>query len=64
MPVVEVSPESRVISRARLAARVSCDLASTHVWMAIGQKAWAPKISSPPIRTVRMSGPALHFGVK
>src|ERR1700682_7975 len=34
------------------------------VWMAIGQKAWAPKISSPPIRLVRMSGPALHFGVK
>ena len=33
------------------------------VWMAIGHKAWAPKISSPPIRLVRMSAPALHFGV-
>lgn len=33
------------------------------VWMAIGHKAWAPKISSPPIRLVRMSGPALQFGV-
>ena len=34
------------------------------VWMAIGHKAWAPKISSPPVRLARMSGPALHFGVK
>src|ERR1700693_2519679 len=34
------------------------------VWMAIGHKAWAPKISSPPVRLVRMSGPALHFGMK
>jgi predicted transcriptional regulator of viral defense system len=34
------------------------------VWMAIGQKAWAPKVSAPPIRLVRMSGPALHYGVK
>src|SRR5258705_488251 len=33
-------------------------------WMAIGQRAWAPKISSPPIRLIRMSGAALHFGVK
>jgi len=33
------------------------------VWMAIGHKAWAPKISSPLIRLVRMSTPALHFGV-
>ncbi len=34
------------------------------VWMAIGHKAWAPKVSSPPVRIVRMSGPALHFGLK
>jgi predicted transcriptional regulator of viral defense system len=34
------------------------------VWMAIGQKAWAHKVSSPPIRIVRMSHPTLHFGVK
>jgi len=32
--------------------------------MAIGHKAWAPKFSSPPVRIVRMSGPALHFGMK
>src|SRR5260370_41114078 len=31
-------------------------------WMAIGHKAWAPKLSSPPVRIVRMSWPALHFG--
>ncbi len=32
--------------------------------MAIGHKAWAPKVSSPPVRILRMSGPALHFGLK
>lgn len=36
--------------------------APREVWMAIGHKAWAPKISSPPVRFMRMSGPALHFG--
>jgi len=35
-----------------------------HVWMAIDVKAWAPRVTSPPLRFVRMSGPALHFGVK
>jgi predicted transcriptional regulator of viral defense system len=34
------------------------------VWIAIDHKAWAPKVSSPPVRIVRMSGPALHSGVK
>ena len=34
------------------------------VWMAIGHKAWAPKVPSPLVRIVRMSGPALHFGMK
>ena len=34
------------------------------VWLAIGQKDWAPKISAPPIRLIRMSGPALQFGVR
>ena len=34
------------------------------VWMAIGVKAWTPKITSPPIRFMRMSGRALHFGMK
>ena len=34
------------------------------VWMAIGHKAWAPKVSSPAVRIVRMSAPALHFGMK
>ena len=32
------------------------------VWMAIDHKAWAPKISTPPVRLVRMSGLALQFG--
>lgn len=35
-----------------------------HVWMAIDGKAWAPRVVSPPVRLVRMSGAALHFGVK
>jgi predicted transcriptional regulator of viral defense system len=34
------------------------------VWIAIGQKAWAPKSSSISIRLVRMSGHSLSFGVK
>jgi len=34
------------------------------VWMAIGVKAWTPKITSPSVRFVRMSGKALHFGLK
>ena len=34
------------------------------VWIAIGPKSWAPKASSPAIRLVRMSGHALHFGLK
>ncbi len=29
---------------------------SHEVWMAIGHKAWAPKVSSPPVRIMRMSG--------
>jgi len=32
--------------------------------MAIDVKAWAPRVTSPAVRFVRMSGPALHFGVK
>jgi predicted transcriptional regulator of viral defense system len=34
------------------------------IWMAIGVKAWAPRVTSPPMRLVHMSGPALRFGVK
>jgi hypothetical protein len=34
------------------------------VWMAIGHKAWARKVSSPSVRVVRMSGPVIHFGMK
>ena len=34
------------------------------VWMALDVKGWTPRITSPPIRFVRMSGSALHFGVK
>src|ERR1700691_508874 len=34
------------------------------VWMAVDVKAWAPRVKSPPVRFVRMSGRALRFGVK
>jgi len=34
------------------------------VWMAIGQKSWAPKNSSISIRLVRMSGQSLRFGIE
>ncbi|MFZ0884846.1 MAG: type IV toxin-antitoxin system AbiEi family antitoxin domain-containing protein [Candidatus Acidiferrales bacterium] len=35
-----------------------------HIWIAINVKAWAPRVTAPPVRFVRMSGPALRFGVK
>jgi predicted transcriptional regulator of viral defense system len=34
------------------------------VWIAIDVKAWTPRIVSPKTRFVRMSGPALQFGVR
>ena len=34
------------------------------VWIALGVKAWAPKISSPAVRIVRFSGKAFHFGTE
>ncbi len=34
------------------------------IWMALGAKAWSPKITSPAIRLIRMSGAAFSFGVK
>lgn len=38
--------------------------APNQVWIAIDVKAWMPRILSPKTRFVRMSGPALQFGVK
>lgn len=34
------------------------------VWMAIGQKAWRPRVEYPPLRIVRFSGAALREGVE
>jgi predicted transcriptional regulator of viral defense system len=34
------------------------------VWLAIGAKAWQPKLASPALRIVRFSGPALTTGVE
>lgn len=34
------------------------------VWLAIGLKAWKPDVSSPPLRIVRLSEPALSYGVE
>ena len=34
------------------------------VWIAIGQKSWAPKAFPSSVRLVRMSGQALHFGIR
>lgn len=34
------------------------------VWIALDVKAWAPKIVYPPVRIMRFSGDALHFGVE
>lgn len=34
------------------------------VWMAIGQKSWAPSVSYPPLRIVRFRAPNLELGVE
>lgn len=34
------------------------------VWMAIGRKAWRPRIGHPPLRLFYLSGPALAEGVE
>jgi len=34
------------------------------VWLALGEKAWAPKVDHPPLRIVRFSGPALTTGIE
>jgi predicted transcriptional regulator of viral defense system len=34
------------------------------VWLAIGDKAWLPKLDYPPLHIVRFSGPALTTGVE
>jgi len=36
----------------------------SQVWIAIDVKAWTPRVVSPATRFIRMSGPALHSGVK
>ena len=34
------------------------------VWMAVGVRAWAPRVDYPPLRIVRFSGSALTGGVE
>jgi predicted transcriptional regulator of viral defense system len=34
------------------------------VWMALGRKAWRPKIDDPPLRLIYLSGPSLREGVE
>lgn len=34
------------------------------VWVALDFKAWAPKIASPPVRIIRLSGEVLHYGIQ
>jgi predicted transcriptional regulator of viral defense system len=36
----------------------------SRVWLAVDQKAWAPRLAYPPIRLVRFSGEALTSGVE
>jgi len=36
----------------------------SQVWLAVDQKAWAPRLAYPPIRLVRFSGEALTAGVE
>jgi len=34
------------------------------VWLAIGEKAWRPRMDYPPLRIVRFSSTALEFGIE
>ena len=34
------------------------------VWLAIGEKAWRPRVEFPPLRIVRFSQPTLEAGIK
>lgn len=34
------------------------------IWLAIGEKAWRPRLTAPPLRIVRFSGRALREGVE
>jgi predicted transcriptional regulator of viral defense system len=34
------------------------------VWMAIDRRAWRPQVKHPPLRLVRISGPALREGIE
>ena len=34
------------------------------VWMALGAKAWQPRVDYPPLRIVRFSGESLEYGVE
>lgn len=36
----------------------------SEVWMAIDRRAWRPRVEHPPLRLVRLSGPALREGVE
>lgn len=36
----------------------------SEIWVALDFKAWTPKISSPPVRIIRLSGEALRYGVQ
>ncbi len=76
LPDAEVS-ENRMLAEAskRAPCGVVCLLSALRfhglttqnpyqVWLAIGHKAWAPKIDGPPLRIVRMSGPAMEDGVE
>lgn len=38
--------------------------APKEVWLAIGEKAWRPRLTSPPPRIVRFSGRALREGIE
>lgn len=38
--------------------------APREVWLAIGEKAWRPRLTSPPLRIVRFSDRALRAGVE
>lgn len=57
-------PRGIVCLKSALAIHGLTDQSPKHVWLAIGRKDWAPKVDSPPIRTVRIAGNLLSRDVE
>jgi len=62
--VAKQVPQAIVCLLSALAVHELTDQNPFEVWIALPQKAWAPKMDYPPIRLVRFSGRLLDVGVE